>query len=256
MSKVKDVAVVATEQAVAVQDEKAILAGFEKDLEGFGALVRVRDSLIKTSRLKLVQTSSKAFKSRLAEEGHFACDSRQISYGPAVEIIPILISESASLLSPDASGPICRTSDLIQNQDGVRCQACPHGEYWNDWGTKENKKNPGCKTSIDVICLVAGEIKPMELNFRKNNMKAGKSLVSLVADDPRGLPFGSAYTLRSKAGSNEQYEFKLIDPAIARRLLTIEELNSVVPVVKKVLESEKRGELVRDAEHEDDDFPI
>lgn len=228
-----------------------------------GHMVNVRRELIKVPRIKLAQKSSAAFEARLANLGEFFCEVRQANYGPTVEIIPILINESASYLDKDTSQIICDTPDLIRSRDNKLCKECPYGQYWNDWGTKEQKKVPGCKHSINIVCLVANdpEMKPMEINFRKNNSKAGREIINLVVNDIRGIPFGTSYKLSAKEGTSGQYTFHYVNSKnIGKRALSNKEIMDILPTVKRIIELDKTGALEREVDGDDrepgDDLPI
>ena len=222
-------------------------------------LIKVRESLLKANRLKLTNAMSKAFKSRLAEEGDFVIETREQNFGKEVTIIPIMISESASLLDKQTSNVVCSSNNLITNTHGEPCKQCPYNEYWNDWGTAEAKKTPGCKTSIDVLCIPvfggepqAGQV--VEMNFRKNNTKAGKSIINLMANDPRKIPFASKYTLKSFLKTQEQYTFYAIHEDVKRTPVSNEDLAKILPTVKRVIDAEKKGEIEREVES--DALPI
>lgn len=264
--------------AVAVKDETALTAELG-DLAGqFGSMVRVRQELLRVPRLKLTQAMSKAMSAGLARPGEFSCDLKGKVYGDKVTIIPVVVSESASLLysanNPPAKGVlpgsykdgdiICSTDNLITSRNGATCKMCPYGEYWNDWGTKDQPNIPGCKSSIDMICLATDPSQAdmgftfdqvMEINFRKNNAKAGRTLVNFIANDPRRVPFGTAYTLKAHPTTKNNYNFFVIQEMMDKRSLDAAEIRSIIPIAKHILEMEKQGNLERDA-GADDDVPL
>lgn len=230
-------------------------------------LINVRRELLKTLRIKLTQKMSKAVDGNIARPGDFSCDVNAKNWGTDIEIIPILVSESASLLyspnKPPKNMPkdlfpkdgevLCKTMDLIQNQDGMKCKQCPWGEYWADWGTKKEKRVPGCKHALDFIVMVAGDpqMDIYEMNFRKNNAKGGRNILNMMVADPKGIPFGTAYTIYSKPRTEGNYSFTAVDAdKIEKRVLTDEELSIILPTVKRVISSHKAGIIERSPDEE------
>lgn len=255
-STVVAVAVKKAEVAVAINEvaaDVALAAELNDMATSFGPMIRVRRELLRIPRLKLTQAMSKANNAGLARPGEFVSDVKGKAYGTEIEIIPVLISESASLMSKEAAQVVCSTRDLIKNLNGEPCSKCPHGEYWNDWGTKDQKKTPGCKHSIDMIVLLKGDPIPAEINFRKNNQKAGKALINFIANDFKRVPFASKYKLRSSPKTSGQYNFFAIDEYIEKTVLSDAEIKEIIPSVRKILDMEKSGSLEREAEDVADD---
>lgn len=236
----------------------------------FVGAVEVRSTLLKVPTLRLTQAMSDAAADELAKIGDFACTERKKNYGKTVTIIPLVISESASLLYSKNNPPsnmmreasdgdvLCRSNDLIKNMDGVMCKNCPYGEYYADWGNDVTKKTPKCKTSIDIVCLVDGEddMKPVFFSLRKSSFKAGKALVNLVINDPLGIPFGAKYTLQSEDKTFDNYKYKIVSEAIKVAPLTADQIKKIIPVAKKVLEAKKSKELHIDSDQNDNDIPV
>lgn len=228
--------------------------------------VNVRESLVKIPQLKLDQALSESVKGKISQPGEFSCFTRGIAFGPEVNIIPLMISESASLLSaPPVTEIVCSSRNLVTNQDGIPCMKCPHNAYWNDWGTKENPKLPACKSSIDVIVIVdpfkTHQI--MQLSFRKSNYKAGKTLVNLIKGDPRKIPFGRIYTLFSKEATSKSQEYFIINSKkIAMRNLNDNEIEEIIPSARALLKSKRENQVVIEVGHDDfaedsaDDIPM
>lgn len=226
-----------------------------KDLQSeFSEAITIRKDLIKIPRLKLDNALSNAVQGGISKSGDFSCAVRGITYGPKVTIIPLVISESASLLDKHSGDVLCSSDDLIRNRKGEFCKQCPFDSYWNDWGTKEERKTPNCKNSIDMIVIVNpfAEITIMQLSFRKNNFKAGKALVNLIGGDPRHLPFGRKYVLSSKEETTNKKQYYVIDPNKIQGInLTDEELSKVIPAAREILNLKKSGRV--EITHEADD---
>jgi|SRR3990167_5287749 len=236
------------------------LAGIANEFGG--QMVNVRQEIIKIPRLKLTQKMSQAAGSGLGKEGDFVCELIAMNYGKTVTIIPIVTSESASLLydsrdpvktpAPMQDGSIvCRSNDLIRNIEGQLCKDCPYGAYWKDWGVDGTP--PKCKTAIDVICLVEGSDRPVVLSFRKKSMPAGKALVNFIVNDSARVPFGSKYVLVSEQGTQDNYKFMVISPGMQKKSLSDEELTQVIPIAKRIFEARKKGAVEAEEEH---DIPV
>lgn len=239
----------------------------------FAGSFNVRTELLKIPYLRLTHGTSEAFKAGLSKDGEFSCSLRSKNYGDKVTIIPLYVSESASLLFSPKFPPkniseeerknsnngdvICSSADLFINKNGVPCKNCPYGEYHADWGPKNNSTPPKCKQSIDVICLVDGEDKSVMLNFRKSNYSAGKALVNLIANDSRKIQFGSKYTLTSKIKPSDDGDYWIISEVITQTPLNAEEFNSVIPLARSIVTARRRGEIKVD-EHEShaEDLPV
>ena len=226
-----------TAVAVTAGNDLAEFKELAGDMEG---LVTVRSDLLKIPRLKLTQKMSNVY-GELAKEGDFASEVLGINYGDAVSIIPISVSESASLMDTEAATVVCYSRDLLKNTEGDLCTACPHKEYWNDWSTH----TPNCKLSIDVVCLVKTDAgishDPVEINFRKMNYKAGRSIINMIMRDKYGVPFGSSYKLVSKQATKDQYKFALISDVVEKTQLEAEEIKGIIPIAKNFLDMKKRG---------------
>ncbi len=224
----------------------------------FSNAISVRKDLIKIPKLKLENALSEGFKGGLADQGEFTCVVKGINFGKSVDIIPLTISESASLLHPKTGELLCSSRDLIRNQDGVLCQKCPHNNYWNDWGTTDKQKIPECKNSIDMIVLVdpvfsADEFLIAQFSLRKNNFKAGKALVNLISGDPRKIPFGRKYTITSKLSSSNNNEYFIVDAnKIKTTALTDEELMKIVPIARNILQLKSSGRVQTEYGDEED----
>lgn len=245
------------------------LADMAPHMEG---MINVRKEILQVARVKLVQKMSKAVDSGLGVAGEFVCDLRGVNFGKSLQIIPIMASESASLLynskfPPSKNAPmeardgqvLCRSNDLIKNLNGVSCVACPFGEYWNEWSANGGMKIPGCKSSIDFVVMVPGYERPFEMNFRKNNMKAGKTLINMMFNDARGVPFASVYTLKPMSMTKDDYKFFSIDPvAIEKRALDNDELRDIIPVARHLSDLKKNKSLQYESQQSDadDDLPI
>ncbi len=233
---------------VPVPDDAAMLTALTEFREQAGSLVNVRKELLRVPRVALTQGSSKSVKAGLRMPGLFECSVKGVEFGKTVTIIPILVWEDASLMPKGAQAPICSTDNMVRNREGALCRSCPHGEYWGDWGTKDKKRVPGCKTSINILCLVGDAHEVVEMNFRKNNSPAGRSLLNLIANDVRRVPFGSQYTLGSKDKTSVEFgTFKAIDENVKQEALSVETLKEILPTVKQVVEFHKSGRLERDA---------
>ena len=227
------------EKSIAVKEEHS-LAEFHEVAGDMSGLVSVRSDILKIPRIKLTQKMSNVY-GELAQEGDFASEVLGVNYGTEVTIIPICISESASYLNKDTSEVVCYSKDLLKNGDGVLCKDCPHNQYWNDWSAK----TPGCKLSIDVVCLVKtadGVVKePVEMNFRKMNYKAGKAIVNSVVRDAFKVPFGSEYKLLAKQATKDQHKFYVVSDVVERKQLDLDTVKSILPLAKNFLEMKKRG---------------
>lgn len=238
------------------KEDKALMASMQSD---FSELVQVRKELQKIPRLKLNNPLSDAVKGGLGKPGDFTCSTLGMNYGSSVTMIPIIITESASLLDKSTSEVKCSTKDLIKNNQGVLCRLCPHGEYWNDWGTRAVLKIPNCKTSLDMIIVLVDQKtqkilieNPMQINFRKNNHKAGRALLNFVTNDPSKISFGRKYTLYSREESKDKHDYFVIhSKKIEYAPLTMDEMKSIVPIAKQFIEWKKAGEMHFD--HLDDD---
>lgn len=247
------------ETAIAVKEAGALSTDLMGELgemmQSAGPLIQVRQSVIKTPRIKLANDMSKARKSKLAEEGDFFCEAKTKNYGKQITIIPIIISESASLMNAEGK-VLCRSADLVRNHHGVMCSTCPEfGQYWNDWGTKEAPKVPQCKTSFDVLCIPYGTDEVVEMNFRKMNSKAGRELINMIANSKNKVPFASCYTFKSVPGVSGIHNYFKISEDVKRSELAEDELRLILPAVKSLLEAKKHGNIERE-EETGDDLPI
>lgn len=222
----------------------------------FSDAIKVRKELLRIPRLKLVQTSSPAFKQRQAEEGEFFCEQSGELFGKEVTITPLIMSESSSFIAKDGM-LVCFSPDMITNKDGILCKNCPHGEYWNDWGTKESPKNPECKASIDVICLVNDNLMPHVFSFRKMSHKTGKVLFNMMAHDIKRIPFGSRYTIKSEKEKRENFEYMIVSKAIKKEALAEDEILKIVPIARQMLDYKRKGAIEVEHDTEDsNDLPI
>jgi len=236
-----------TELAVQSGAELAEFKELAGDMDG---LVTVRKELLKIPRIKLTQKMSNVCGD-LAKEGEFASEVLGVNYGETVTIIPLCIGESASFMEKGKNTATCWSKNLLANTDGVLCKDCPHGEYWNDW----DSHTPECKTSIDIICLVknatidgAISLDPIEINFRKMNFKAGRSIVNMVTRDKYGVPFGSSYKLSSKMATKDIHTFAVISDVVEKAELDAGEVRVIIPIARDFLEMKKRGMVEVEAE--------
>lgn len=225
----------------------------------FAGAVNVRSSLLKIPYLKLNNAMSDAVGGELGKVGEFACMTRGINYGPTVTIIPLVVFESASLLEKDTGAILCSSQDLVTNRDGVPCAQCPMGEYWNDWGTKKERKVPKCKAAINMIVVTPVNLSSegrMMLSFRKTSHPAGRALLNLIASDPLKIPFGTKYTITSNSQYNAEKKktYHVIDSAkIVKTPLNEEELQKVIPIARQTLEMKRAGRIVEDEEQGNDE---
>ncbi len=244
-----------------VKKESAEIANVFGDVAAseFSGMVRVSSSLIKVPRLKVAQAMSGATDGGLTKVGEFNIELMGLNFGPSVKIIPISISETASLIPKDSKVPICSTKNLLTNQSGESCSACPHDANFNKWEDGPNGKRipPKCKKSIDIICVVYGQSQPCVLSMAKSNYAAGRVIVNKAFYDPLKVSFGSMYTLQSERSQNDAKQVfytidansikqEPIDPAIAKDILRI---------AREVKAAQDRGEIAVDTDH-DDDLPI
>lgn len=248
-------------KAAVVKAESNVLSTEIRDLQAeFSDACTVRKDLIKIPKLKLENALSEGFKGGLAEIGEFTCVVKGINFGKSVDIIPLTIGESASLLHAKTGELLCSSRDLIKNQDGVLCKKCPSNNYWNDWGTADKQKIPECKNSIDMIVIVdpvfsADEFLIAQFSLRKNSFKAGKALVNLITGDPRKIPFGRKYTITSKLSSSNNNEYYIVDAnKIKATGLTDEELMKIVPIARNIMQMKNMGR-VQTEYTEDDNQP-
>lgn len=217
-----------------------------QDLARMTGFVDVRKELISIPRLQLGQFMSDPVKAGLGKAGDFMSKVKGKNYGKSVKIIPILISESAALIDDKTSELVCRSENLHTNTDGVSCVKCPNGQYWADWS---EGKQPKCRTSIDVVCIVNDEFEmPQVLSFRKTSYKAGKALLNLVMHDKYKVPFGSCYTLNSAQATKDSYEYFVIKESIDKAELTEQELAKIIPIARQMIEMKKQGRLAHESE--------
>lgn len=249
------------ETALAPKQETALAeADLLKQMQGeFGEAVQVRRELIKIPRIKLNNAMSDATQGGLGKIGEFTCQVRGINFGPILKFYPLLVSESASYLNKDTSEIICMSRDLVRNRDGKLCRQCPHGEYWNDWGSKTNPKVPNCKSSIDMIVAVrnpeTNDWTVMQLSFRKTSYPAGRALVNLIAGDPRRIPFGRGYSVLGRLGKNEKMKkdyWYIDDKSVEKEATTNEELMEIYPIAKQMMEMRRAGKIEDDFEQDDE----
>lgn len=255
------------EQNITKKQETALdVAGMASE---FAGSVTVRQELIKIPRLKLTQNMSDAATDGVAKPGDFSCTVLTQNYGKEVKIIPLMVSESASLLysvqNPPSKGVedgsfrdgeiVCRSMDMVKNINGISCSSCPFDEFHSDWGSRSDPKIPKCRASIDVVCLLPEHSmeQPMVLSFRKTSYKAGKSLVNYIFNEPKKVPFASTYTLKAEQATKDNYKYFVISPAMERSETTDKELGEVIPVAKMILEAQKKGQVQHEME---DDLPI
>jgi len=251
-------------KAVAIKAENAIVQFQElRDIQSeFQGSVNIRRELIKIPRLKLNNPLSESVQGGLAKPGDFTINVRNENYGETVTIFPLYTDEATSYLDK-AGNVICSSFDLINSQDGHKCNACPHKQYWNDWGTKEHRKIPDCKLSINIIALIIKAGEPIdltniaEINLRKNNYKAGKELINLIVHDPLQIPFGTKYTLHSRQDKKDKWVYHVIDPhRIETERATQDEIRLVIEAARKVLEWKKQNKLTRDFAADIDDHEV
>ena len=221
----------------------------------FAGAVSVRSEILKVARLKLAQALSQASGGGLAKPGEFNCEIKGTNYGTEVSITPILIGESASLLSEDGR-VICASNDLLVNRDGIMCKNCPYGEFHSDWGTKDNKKTPKCKLAIDTTCLVNDENDPVIFSFRKMSHKAGKELVNYVVRDPKKVPFGTKYKLTSEQQTKDKYKFFVVRENISKENLPYSRISEIIPVARKIMEAKRKGLLEQEMDQSVENIPV
>lgn len=252
----KSVAVVDHNQELALSADT--VSGLQDLRKEVGSLIHVRREMLKVARIKLTQKMSKATDGGLAKPGEFSCDVKGLNFGTTLEIIPIMVNESASFMDKETSQVICSTDNLVTSRNGNNCQhSCPYNEYWNDWGTSDAKKVPACKHALDFMVLIPGDSNPYEMNFRKSNSKAGKAILNLMAYDKYGVPFGSVYKMKSVPKTKDNYSYSAIDEnSIEKRQLTNEEIRSIMPIVKECAARHKEGTLEREAGDDSDQLPI
>ena len=248
-----------TQMVAKSKEDLAFLAGLQNEFKG---AIEVRSELIKTSKLRLCNALSNSATSGFARPGEFTCQEMGLNFGTSVSIIPILVKESASYLDKKTSQILCSSDNLIVNRNGGKCSECKAGPkgtgvYWNDWGTKENKKIPECKASIDMVVIIYDEsskevgVHPMIINFRKNNHNAGKKLVDLIAKTQ--IPFARKYTLYSQDDRKDAYEFKIINAKkIEFSELSPEQIKHVIPIARHIFDVKKSGALDMSGDDEDD----
>lgn len=249
---------------LAVQEGKSTAlaeADFLNQIKGeFEGSVEVRRELIRIPRLKLNNALSDAVKGGLGKPGDFSCVVSGVSFGPSVTFVPLIVTESAALLDKETSTLICSSRDMVTNKNGQKCARCPHGQYWNDWS---NGKIPECKTSIDMIVLVKSPELPggqevMQISFRKTSHTAGRKLLNLIVRDPRGVLFGSAYTIHGKEETNakrKQTYYAIDSLKIERTPLSMEMLQEVLPYARKMKEIKDAGRIAEDEDLSDDVEP-
>jgi len=230
--------------AVSQNDVNTALATFTTEHDN---LVHVRKEVLGIPRLKLMQKGTGTV-GELGKPGDFICENKNINFGQSVNIIPIFADESASLMEEGSKKPICKTSNLIYNQDGAKCVECPYGSYWNKWG--EDGSSPKCKTSIDVFCFVGEQMEPMFLSFRKTSYAAGKDLIRKISNDK--APFASSYTLISKDDNKKGHDFKKISDTVKQNVLDNDTIMKLLPIAKKFAEMRKQGTLEREELVDDD----
>ena len=234
------------QQGVAVVASSEASAAVELFKQQHTDLVQVRQEIMGIPRLKLMQKGTGSV-GVLGKPGDFICDLKDKNYGTSVDIICLFVNESASLMKEGEKLPICKTNNMIFNQDGVKCVNCPHDSFWDKWTGPEGNVPPECKKSIDVFCLVGEDMEPMFLSFRNMSYKAGQKLVQKLGNDNR-VVCDSTYTLSSKDGTSKGYDYKLIDENIKQTQLTDAELLKVLPIANKFLDMKKRGNLKREEE--------
>ena len=238
------------DKALAVKKSTGLV--FQDLQNEFSESIQVRRDLLEVPRLKLNNAMSQAVNAGLAQVGDFSCLSRGKNYGKEVTIIPLIIKESASFLDKETSEVVCSTHDLVKNLNGFNCNQCPHKAYWNDWGTKKEPKVPKCKASIDMIVLIEGDSDPVELNFRKNNHKAGRALLNLIVNDPKKIPFGRKYKLHSQQVPNGKFLYQIVNPSkIEISEISADSLSSIVKIARNLLEKKKVNKIVMEVENED-----
>lgn len=226
------------------------------DMSGLdmSGLVSVNSEILKRARLKLNNPMSSSVSSGEGKSGEFTCSSLEKNYGNSVEIIPVLVSESASYLDKDTSDLVCVSHDLINGTTGGKCASCSYGVSWMDWKSSDGRP-PACKKSIDMLVLDK-DLNKMEINFRKTNYKCGRELVNLIVNDPNGIPFGRAYTIKSEQKSEGSKVYYSIDfKNISKRVLSKEEITKIIPIAKKCLEMKRSGAFATPIA-EDDTLPI
>jgi hypothetical protein len=231
---------------------KAITEQQLQDLQNeFQSATNIRRELIKIPRLKLGNALSESVQAGYAKSGEFSLNINNMNLGTAITIIPLITYENASLMN-QAGQVVCSTRDLVTSEEGNPCATCIHDEYWNNWGTKEDRKVPKCKLSINIIAIfmVEGESSIntdniAEINFRKNNYKAGKALVNFIVHDKSRLPFGTKYTLSSMTETNmNKQTYHIIDPnKVELNPCTQEEINQIIPTARKILQFRKANNI-------------
>jgi hypothetical protein len=250
------------ETAIVPKQETSIEeSNFIKGIAGeFQDAVQVRGELIKIPRIKLNNAMSDATQGGLGKIGDFTCQVRGVNFGPVLKFYPLLLSESASFLNKDTSEIICMSRDLIKNRDGKLCRNCPHGEYWNDWGTKSDPKTPACKASIDMIVALrnpeTNDWTVMQLSFRKTSYPAGRAIVNLIAGDPRRIPFGRAYSIVGRLARNEKIKkdyWHFDANSIEKEITTLEDLREIYPIAKQMMEMKRAGKIDNDFSDDGDE---
>lgn len=215
--------------------------------------ISVREDSVRYPKLNLIQALSKPFKAGQAQLKHFYCDMKSKDYGENPTLIPLYIQQSAGWYDKDQEKLVCSSEDTYKNQDGVSCQSCPHGNYWNDWDGARAKglKRPKCSLAFNVYFLVKEEDGtidgvPMQFSFRVISYKAGQSLLNKIRMHPHGIPCLFGYKL--KVETEKQGNFFIKEGGEIKVELTNEDLNIVIPVFKKI------NEMIRDRKIENSFF--
>lgn len=236
------------DKQLSVKQESSVVMFDAEDESQFSGALNVRSELIKPPTLKLGQAMSPDVQAGLAKIGEFYSKAKGRSYGKEITIIPLIVNESAALLD-DAGNLVCKSLNLLQNQDGELCSKCPHNSYWAKWGVNaDNGKKipPKCKNGIDIALLVETENgidrKPMIFTFRKDNFKPGKELLDSIVNHPRGIPFAKKYKIKSKAKTNDRNQtYYIADSAYESTGITQEEYNVIKPIGLALLKQFKEG---------------
>lgn len=163
-------------------------------------------------RLRLLQNTSKAVSDGAGKLGDFQDSLTEEVLGNKVEMV-LLGMKNGAVYFKQGEGMVCKSDDGIVNKGGVRCDACPFGEYWakfHDDGTP-----PGCSGTKDFIGIVRPTLKaapyPMVVSFMKTSYGIGKRIASMARLTGRDM-FARSYSIGSEKTENKKGKFAKFDP--------------------------------------------
>lgn len=183
-------------------------------------------------RVKVAQAISREVADKQAEAGDFVNTLTGESYGPTLDILPILpfmqrvllvrkerrdaIEDALGEKIGEQDGLLCRSFDMIHGigVPGLLCETeCPLSQWRTDDGVN---KPPLCTETYNVAAATTiGEL--VVIGMSKSGAKTGKRLFSVIRmSSPGAAPWTRIISLKTRAERNDQGNFFVPDFQVSK----------------------------------------